>query len=259
MTDSEIGDDWQVIRSDESRSAAVEFGLHQFQSFVEVDVIQMQERQNAGISALSPEVKANVCALEVFFQQARSHTARPFVEISKQDSRAYVVAVFQHVFVQQLFSLMPPFDERRSQVDVVNVQRLFAVQVNVYAQASALFSTCDADVVVARGDYWEAAQDYVAVSAALQLPVFSQPEIQAKLAGDEMRLVVLVFLALNAMNFLHGYDVGVNFAQYFNDPLRAQTAIYPHAFVNVVSGDSKSFYFTHCRLTRYSAEPPRRR
>jgi hypothetical protein len=122
---------------------------------------------------------------------------------------------------------------------------VFTVQINVYAQASSLLSTGDADVVVAGSHHWKPAEDYVAVSATFQLPVLSQAEIQAKLARNEMRLIVLIFLPLNTVNFLHGYDVGIKLAQHFNYAFRAQAAINSHAFMNVVSGNSKLFYFPH--------------
>ncbi len=43
MLHSEIGDDGQMIGRNQRRSAAVEFGFDQFQGFVKVNMIQMQE------------------------------------------------------------------------------------------------------------------------------------------------------------------------------------------------------------------------
>ncbi len=122
------------------------------------------------------------------------------------------------------------------------------MQINVYAQTAALFSSGDADVVIARGNHRKPAKHHITVSAAFQLPVFSQPKIQFQFACDEMRLIVLVFLTLHAMNFLQGDDVGVNFAQHFDDAFGTQTAIKADTFVNIVSGNSESFYFPHKSL-----------
>src|SRR5262245_43371942 len=111
-----------MIRSDQRGAATVQLGVNQLQRFVVVDVIQMQEGKDPGIGGGASQSRANVGAAEMFIEQARGQSARPFVEVAHQHTRAYVVAVLEHVVVEQFARLAAALGEGSSQVDVVDME-----------------------------------------------------------------------------------------------------------------------------------------
>ena len=78
-------------------------------------------------------------------------------------------------------------------MNVVNVQAMLLVQINVYAQTTALFLALHADVVIDRVVDWPTAKHDIAIRGLAQLAIFAQPVIHAQFARDEMRLIVVAF------------------------------------------------------------------
>ena len=58
-----------MIGGDQRRQAFVQRQAFELESRIEIDVVQMKQRQRARIGAPAPQVMANVCALKVRGQQ----------------------------------------------------------------------------------------------------------------------------------------------------------------------------------------------
>src|SRR5262245_43661471 len=105
---------------------------------------------------------------------------------------------------------MPPLDEGRSEVYVINMQSIFFSHADVDAQTAPLFASGHADVVILRLDQRETAEHEVAINSLLQFTVMSHAVVETQFVRDEMSLVGLAVAPLNAVDFLQRYDVGVN-------------------------------------------------
>jgi len=66
----ELRNERQMVRSDERRAAAVQRNMAEFQTAIEIDVIQIQQRKNAGIRAASNGALRDFGTIEMAAQQA---------------------------------------------------------------------------------------------------------------------------------------------------------------------------------------------
>ena len=63
MSELEIGDDRQVIGSGEREQTAMNVDAFQFQQRIVIDVVQVQEREHAGVGACSAQTLFGFSAL----------------------------------------------------------------------------------------------------------------------------------------------------------------------------------------------------
>jgi hypothetical protein len=71
-----------MIGSEQRRSAAMLFGVFQFEPFIKIDVIEMYEGQHAGISARALQAQSDVSTLKMLVQQLCDQPSCPFVEVA---------------------------------------------------------------------------------------------------------------------------------------------------------------------------------
>lgn len=225
-------------------------GPHQFQIVIVVYMIEVHERYDPRIGAPAAEMDPQVGAVEMAGQQLRGQPSRPLVEIAQQDARPDVSAVREDLLVEQPPRLMSSLEVRRSQVHIVDMEQLVAVEVDIDAEAAALLAAGDADVVVMRPDEGKPAENHISISRAVQASILAQLKMHPQFAGNEMGLIMMVFLALQAQHFLQANDVGVDLLQNLDDALGFDPPIQSPAFVNVIRGDAKFTDFPHGRLKR---------
>lgn len=85
---AKVCDEREMIGGDKCGAAFVEREAFKRERGIVVDVIEVDERERAGIGARSLEMLAEVCTLEMFGEKVRGQTARPFVEVAEHDARA---------------------------------------------------------------------------------------------------------------------------------------------------------------------------
>ena len=87
-------------------------------------MIEVQDREDAGIRAPSLQVLAQVDALQPFAQHRRGESLHPLVEVAEDDLRHADAAIVQDR--REAAGLVAPFEERGAEVHVVQVQRVVA-------------------------------------------------------------------------------------------------------------------------------------
>src|SRR5215475_7604650 len=141
----------------------MQLGVFQFDCFIEVDMVEMHEGQQAGISAGALQVQSNIAALKMLVQQPRDEPASPFVEIAEHDPHPRQSGVAEDGFADQFARLALALDKRSAEMHVINVQSALFSQFDVNSQAPALFAPGHADVVVYRSEQGKSTEDEVAV------------------------------------------------------------------------------------------------
>ena len=117
------------------------------------------------------------------------------------------------------------------------MQGLVILEHDLHMQAAARLVSLDSDVVVTIPHNRESAKRYVPVCTTIQLPVLAHYKFHPKFLSDELGLSVPpIGTTLMRQHLLNSYDVGVQFLEDIDDPLRRESAIHSNAFVNVVGG-----------------------
>jgi hypothetical protein len=227
-----------MIGSHKGGTTPVKRQRFQVKSCIEINVIEMQEGQNAGIGAGAAEMGADVSALKVRFEEARCKAPGPLVEIAEDDACYRELTVGKDSEVDELSSLKAAFEERGAQVNVEDMQDAAVLEVDVGLQAAAAFAAARRNIVVLRIVNRITGKKDIAVSPAFMaaiLPHFSMvPEFLGYIAG----LLMLAAFALDANDFLQRDDVSVQFTQDLRDAIGADAPIKAAALMDIVSGDA---------------------
>jgi len=223
----------------------MEPGLAEPQVFVIVDMVEMDDGQDPGVGPAPSQVEPQIGALKVAGQQSRGQPARPFVEIAKQNTGTAMSAVAEDLLIQQPTRLAPPLEVGGSEVNIVEVEGRRPVEVDIDAQAPALFATGDTDVVIVREHQRVAAEHDIAVSGPVQSAILPKPNVEAKGSREEMGLIALILLALVADDLLQANQVGVDLSEDAGDPLRSYTTIEPFALMHIVGRDPQPTNVRH--------------
>src|SRR5262245_55055092 len=216
LSNSTVGDERQVIRSDQRGGGSVQRYPLKFEFIVEIDVIEMQERQYAGIGFRPLEVNSNVRACQVRGKQSRSQTPGPLIEVSQHDFRSTQLFVVQYRLVHKLSALMPSLDERGAEMNVNNVQAA-TIRSDVCAEAASLFAAANADVVVHRFEQRQAAQDDISVDRPAVNASSADRVVHSHAIRYEAGLIFLTQASWMAQHFLKRNDVGIDLAQDLHD------------------------------------------
>ena len=201
----QLSDERQVVRRHQREPRPRQLELHHFDIPLVIDVIQVQDREDPGIGATAPEVGAQVDAFQAFGQHFGRHAAHPFVEVAEHDFRDADAAVVEDR--AEPAGLVAPFEERRAEVDVIEVQRVVA-DVDIDALAAARLARPPGQVVLRMLPDRQAAQHHVAEERPAEVPRRghhpSHAEHRAELLGVARRR------RAGADHLLQGDDVGVD-------------------------------------------------
>src|SRR5438309_7432005 len=118
----EVGDQGQVVAGQQGSAAAVDGKIHQAQVVVVVDVVQVQQRQDAGIGAAASGEAFQVGAAKFAAQQAGGEAERPLVEIAGDDARPAQAGAARDLIAHQARALGAALAQPGAQVDVEQVQ-----------------------------------------------------------------------------------------------------------------------------------------
>ena len=209
----------------------------ELQATIKIDVIQMKERQHAGIRPFPAQVMADICPFQMRTQRFCNGAAKPFIEIAQNNARSGKARMVDDLIVEQPPRLRAVFKERCAEVDIEDMQH-GGVQLYVGAQASSGFTTPGRDVIVAMNVDGKPAEDDIPVTAAAKLARFSEGKMQAEFFGNKSSLIRFAIPPFDTQNFLQRNDVRVNLAQDVHNPAWAHTSIQTSTFVNVIGYDS---------------------
>jgi hypothetical protein len=233
---AKVGYQRQVIWGDERCPASMKITMLHGEGGVKIDVIEVEQRQDAGISARTPRASLNVHTLKLGVKQACGKTPCPFVEVSQYDPGSSELAVVQNIRGQQHSGLLTSFEICSPQVYVKDMQQCTARQLQVYANATAPFPAVCADVVVAGGAQGISAEYQVPVSATIQPAGHSHIRPHSHWTGYKSGLIFLRIMAAGTYNLLQRDDVGVDLLQYLHNALGAYPAVHTAALVDIVCG-----------------------
>lgn len=208
----------------------------QVKHFIEINVIEMQEGQNAGIGAGAAEMGADVGALKMRFEESRYKALGPLVEIAEDDACSRELTVGKDSEVDELSSLMAAFEERGAQVDVEDMQDAAVLEADVGLQAAAAFAAACRNIVVLRIVNRITGKKDIAVSAPFVATILPYFGMVAEFLGHIAGLLMLATFALEADDFLQRDNISVQLAQDLRDAIWADTPIQAPALMDIVSG-----------------------
>jgi hypothetical protein len=222
-----------VIGGQQRCRSAVQPKARELEALVVVDVIQVEEREQPGISAPRAEVHAHVDAPKVGGEQ-RDEQRPPVVEVSEKHPGAGEVRARPDHGLEEPGPLLAPLGRRRAEVHVEHVQQRPVSQPHVHAQAAALLPPGDAQVVEASRAERQRAQDDVAVPAPEMAPHRPEVHIEAQLPREVARLVLLGPASGHAQHLLERHHVRPDLPEHPRDPLGTHAPVEAAALVDVV-------------------------
>ena len=229
-----IGDDREMVRGDQRRRAAVKPSLAEPQVFVVVDVVKMNEGEDAGIGPAPSQMEPQIGALKVAGEQFGGQSACPLIEVPEQNTGPTMSAVTEDLLIEQTTRLVPPLKVGGPKVNIVEVEWKHPVEIDIDAQAPALFAASDADVVIVRKHQRVTAEHDIAIGGPVQSAILAKAEVKAQGSREEVGLIPLIFLSLVTDDLLQANQVGVDLSEDTGDPLRSNTTIEPLAFMHIV-------------------------
>jgi hypothetical protein len=231
---AEVGYQRQVIGGDERCPASMKITIFHGEGGVKIDVIEMEQRQDAGICARTPQASLNIHTLKLGVKQACGKTPCPFVEVSQYNPGPLELAAVQNIRSQQHPGLLTSFEIRSPQVHVKDMQQSAARQLQVYSNTATPFPAIRADVVVAGGAQGISAEYQVPVGTAIQPAGNSHMRPHSQRTGDKSGLIFLRIMAARTYNLLQRDDVGVDLPQHLHNALGAYPAIHTAALMDIV-------------------------
>lgn len=197
-----------------------------------VDVVEVQQREEAWIGATALEEGEQVDAAEALGQDVAGQRARPLVEVAEQDLRAGHTAVV-HPRGEPL-GLIAALEQRRPEVGVVHVQGSGA-HIDRNPLHAARLAGLPGQVVLDVVPHGEAAQDHVAELVAAQFAHRSHDPAHAERGADA--LGVSGGRPSRANHLLERDDVGVERPQHVGDAFGTGAAVESAAAVDVIGDD----------------------
>ena len=164
----QLGHERQVVRRHQRQPRPRQLQLHHLDLPLVVDVIEVQHREHAGIRAPPPQVRPQVDALQPLAEHLRRQPPHPLVEVAEHDLRLADAAVVDDG--AQPPRLVAPLEERRAEVDVVQVQRVVVDRRCRRAGSSAARTSSTTGRTALWWRIGKPAEDDVAEQAAAQMP-----------------------------------------------------------------------------------------
>src|SRR6476660_7519734 len=102
-----------MVRRYQGGTASIEVEILELQSLIKVDVIEMKDRQNAGVGSRSLQVIANIGMLQMRLQRSRNNASHPFIEIAQDNACALDFTMVDDLFFKQAARLLPMLKQSR--------------------------------------------------------------------------------------------------------------------------------------------------
>jgi hypothetical protein len=199
-----------------------------------VDVIEVQQREHARVRAPPPQVLPQIDAVQPFAEKRGGQPPGPFVEVADDELGPVDVSIGDDR--RQAQRLVPPLENGRAEMDVVDVQRHRA-NGDVDALQPPRFARLPGQIVIGvRGD-GEATQYGVPELMPAQQTRRRHDPSHAERGPD--RLGVPAAAGPGAHDLLQRHDIGANRAQHVNNPIGARAPVETAAAMDVVGDDAQ--------------------
>jgi hypothetical protein len=213
--------------------------VRQFKIFVEIDMVEVKNRQDAGKRPRPSEVRFRIDVLKFGFEKFGRQTFRPFVEITRDDAFAGEFGMFENMRGEQFMNLPAALEKRRAEMNVEKLQGFVTAAERDFGQKTAArLVFVNADVEILRMFDRQSAQNRVAVKPAFDAPVFAEKKVHAQFVGDKFGLMVAFVRIFMTQNFLQSDHVRVDFPQNLGDSFRRKPPVDADAFMDVVGRDA---------------------
>ena len=207
------------------------------QTVVEIDVVEMEERQDARVRPGARQMGREIGEMKFGRERTSHQSVVPVVEVAQHDSLAGDVHGVEQPFIDEA-GLRAPFADRRAQVHVEDMQQVMAHS-DVGAERAPLLSAGDAKVDVMRPLDRPPAERDVRKRGLPVTPRLAHRVAVLELLGKEARLVGAWWLTRVVDDLLERDDVRVDLLQNTEDALDSDAAVESTGLVDVVSGDSQ--------------------
>lgn len=194
---------------------------------VETDLVEMKKGEQSWIGPRSIRMSLQIGTGKMVAKHSSSCATRPFVEITQHDARSSKVWAIQDFGTDESPDLLAPFKERRSHVNVEQMQLRAARQCDVHPQAPARFAAGCTEVVVTGRGQRKPGNQSVSIDLSDVLAIFPKALLKSQFSGNESSVIVSVWVAGKAEHLLQRDDVCVQLAQHLHDALRPDTPSSP--------------------------------
>jgi hypothetical protein len=227
-----------VIRCDQRCPVLEESQLFQSDRPIEVNVIEVEQWENARIGARTLKVTSNVGEFQVPRKRLRNDPRQPLVEVSKNNSMSGQQVSANDPAVKEQASLPAVLRQRSTEMHVEHVEHLRS-QLDVGSETTSRFAAPNGNVVIAVTAYRETGENDVPVLSATVKASLSKGNVVPKLFGEKASLILLARAAVKPKYFLKGNNVGVDLRQNFRNSFGAHAPVQSPALMNVVGRDPK--------------------
>ena len=200
-----------------------------------IDVIEVHEREEPRVGPPALQVPGEIDAVQLLGEDVARQPARPLVEIAEHDLRPGDAPVVDDAGEPD--GLFAALEQRRPEVDVVEVQHVAAADVEIDALRQARLAGLPGQVVLLMVPDGKVAEHDVAEERVAQVPRRRHHPAHAKRRADLRGLPGLE--RARADDFLQRDDVGLDGGEHGGDALRAASAVETAAPVDVVGDDSE--------------------
>src|SRR5436190_3386172 len=232
-TDAYVRDQRQVVGRDERQPRPRELDADDGDGAVVIDVIQMQDGEDAGIRPAAPQVVRQVDAVQLFGQDQRRLPAHPLVEVAEDQFRTGDVSIRDNG--GEPFGLVRPLQNRGAEMNVVDVQRAAALEGDVDALYAPWLARFPRQIVFEVLRDRKAAQHRVAELVAPQLARRRHDPAHAERGAELLGVPAAAWTG--ADDFLQRHDIGVDRAQDTRDALGPRPSVEAPAAMDVVGRD----------------------
>src|SRR5262245_33581713 len=111
-----------MVGGDQRGSTLVKPQFFEAKNRVEVDVIEMEDRQDARICSRAPQMLPDIRLLQMLFHRPRHCTRKPFIKVTEDDTRAVKLMMIDDACVEQAACLAAMFEECRPQMNIKDVK-----------------------------------------------------------------------------------------------------------------------------------------
>ena len=227
-----------MIRRDQRLARAGNLDARDFDMPFVINVVEMQERQDAGVGAFAPQVHAQIDRLQLLAQRRGGDAAAPFVEIAEHDLRRVNPPVVHDR--GKALGLVAPLAKRGAEVHVEKMQRAL-LDHQIHPLAAPWLARLPGQVVLIVLLDRKLRQHDVAELMAAQVADRRHHPAHAKAGAYLLGLALSV--GAGADDLLERDDVGVQSAEDVDGALGKGAPVQPATPVDVVGDDADGFTY----------------
>jgi hypothetical protein len=234
--DSEVRNQRQMIGSSQRQARPKKQRLLDPELVVEVDVVEIQQRDQGRISPRARHVVSEVGQVKLRRQRSCDQAVGPLVEIAQHDSGSRNIHGPEEVLIDQAHRLCAAFAVSRAEMDVEDMEETLTEQ-DIGSQYASPLPPTDAEINMTDPLKIPAAQSDISVHSSTMFPRLAYgvaiPEAIRQITG----LMVFNGRPVPADNFLKSNNIGFDRRQHAGNTFHPDPAVESPCLVDVISGD----------------------